>query len=258
MYYPIQIPSILNKEFSRIIKYSEDIVTELTNFVICIWEMQPQREQELAIENIIITDGCIDIVVDFDKQLIGYAGMSRTEFHHLIEMPGRFMGARLKPGAFHQLTGLAADTAMNDFLPLEAVDPDFDQKQFFAHSFEDAKKYFKAYLQAQIEGKEPDDFTTLFDCLESELPSTAVELCEQFHFSLRQCQRHFAKHFGITPQMVLCILRFQKCLTILTQGKATPGEVLAITTYYDQSHFIKDFKQNIGITPFELVRKYTG
>jgi AraC-like DNA-binding protein len=56
--------------------------------------------------------------------------------------------------------------------------------------------------------------------------------------------------------MALCLIRFQKCLEILTGGKAAPSDILNITAYYYQSHFIKDFKRNVGLTPFELIRRY--
>lgn len=68
----------------------------------------------------------------------------------------------------------------------------------------------------------------------------------------------FYKNFGLSPQMVLCILRFQKCLKSLTIDKINPVNVMNMSNYYDQSHFINDFKRNIGLTPLELVHKYTS
>ncbi|MDR3265261.1 MAG: helix-turn-helix domain-containing protein, partial [Synergistaceae bacterium] len=141
-------------------------------------------------------------------------------------------------------------------LSLDTVDKAFVFDAFFSLSFEQAKERFKEYLSKLISDKIPDNFTSLFDSLSQSPPVTAGELYNQLHFSARQCQRLFAKHFGLTPQMVLCLIRFQKCLEILTGGKAAPGDILNITTYYDQSHFIKDFKRNIGLTPFELIRRY--
>lgn len=257
MYYPIQIPYILNKNFSKNIMYSEEIVESLQNFVICFWEMQSLSDTEKSVENIIITDGCIDLVVGYDDREIGYAGMSKTNFNYNIDLPARFFGARLKPGVFHQLTGLPAKTAMDTYIPLDEVDKNFNSDLFFSLSFEQAKEYFKDYFYKLIYDKKPDFFTQMFDALSKDPPHTTAELYQRLYFSPRQCQRLFEKHFGITPQMVLCILRFQQCLEVLTSGKASPGDIFAITTYYDQSHFIKDFKRNIGLTPLELIKKYT-
>jgi AraC-like DNA-binding protein len=258
VYYPVQIPFILNQHFAEAIRYTEEAPHSLEDFVICFWEMTPLTKQEIAVDNVIVTDGCIDLVVEYDSRHIGYAGMSKTEFHYTIDSATRCMGARLKPGAFHQLTGLPASAAMDTFLPLETVDKTFDSDAFFALSFKQAKVRFREYMGTLIGDKIPDTFTLLFDALTQSPPATTEDLYNQLHFSSRQCQRLFAKHFGLTPQMALCLIRFQKCLEILTSGKATPRDILDITTYYDQSHFIKDFKRNVGLTPFELMRHYKG
>jgi AraC-like DNA-binding protein len=218
--------------------------------------MAPLTTGKIEVDNVIVTDGCIDLVVEYDRKRIGYAGMRKTEFHYKIDSGARCMGARLKPGAFYQLTGLPAGAAMDAFLPLDAVDKAFDCAAFFAFSFERAKVYFKEYLSELTRDKVPDNFTLLFDALSQSPPVTAGDLYNRLHFSSRQCQRLFAKRFGLSPQMALCLIRFQKCLEILTGGKAAPSDILNATTYYDQSHFIKDFKRNLGLTPFELTRRY--
>ncbi|MDR1066186.1 MAG: helix-turn-helix domain-containing protein [Clostridiales bacterium] len=256
MYYPVQIPFILNQRFAEVIRYTEEVSQSLGDFVICFWEMTPLTKREIEIDNVIVTDGCIDLVVEYDSKRIGYAGMSKTEFHYKIDSAARCMGARLKPGAFHQLTGLPAGAAMDTFLPLDAVDEAFDFDAFFALPFERAKARFKEYLSKLTRDKAPDKFTLLFDALSQSPPITTRDLYTRLHFSSRQCQRLFAKRFGLTPQTALCLIRFQKCLKILTGGKASPSDILNITAYYDQSHFIKDFKRNVGLTPFELIRRY--
>ncbi|GHV01818.1 hypothetical protein FACS1894211_12200 [Clostridia bacterium] len=265
MYYPIQIPYVLSRPFSEAVAYSEEAAPSLRDFVICFWEMRPRGERAAAVENVIVTDGCIDLVADFDGKQIGFAGMSKTDFQYTIRMPGRFMGARLKPGAFYQLTGLPAARAMDTFLPLISVDKAFDAKGFFALSFDGAKERFKEYIAGLARNKTPDPFTSLFDRLSGEPPCTAEELCRELHFSLRQCQRLFLRRFGLTPKTALCILRFQRHLASLLPDKPDRGEAAGAASradrygdsYYDQAHMIKDFKRHIGLTPMELVRRYS-
>lgn len=256
MYYPVQVPYILNSDFSRHIAYSEKTVEPLRDFVICVWEMQPRSSEKTTVTNIIAADGCIDLVVNYDNKQIGFAGMSKTDFNFSIELPNKSFGARLKPGAFEQLTGLPATAAMDSFLPPETVFSDFDVDRFFSLSFEQAKAYLETYLQQIASHKAPNSFVVLFDELSNRPPLTATELYQRLNYSPRQCQRLFIKHFGITPQMALCVLRFQYCLSVLTSGRAEPSDILGLAAYCDQSHFIKDFKRNIGLTPFEYLRKY--
>jgi AraC-like DNA-binding protein len=256
MYYPVQIPYILNKEFSEAVRYTEETDPRFKDFTVCFWEMQPHSDDEKTVENIIITDACIDLVADYDGKRIGFTGMSRTEFHFEISLPSQPFGVRFKPGAFHAITGISATDAMDVFLPIDAVYEDFDVDYFFSLPINEAKNFFKNYVGGLIRDKEQTKFLSLFDKLSTDIPATAAELYKRLNYSPKQCQRLFNKHYGLSPQMVLCILRFQKCLEILTSGKASPGDALNTVNYYDQSHFIKDFKRNIGITPVELLKKY--
>ena len=258
MYYPIQIPYILDKEFAESIKYSEEIIPNLEDFVICFWEMQPLLNVEKTVENIIIADGCIDLVVDYDGKRIGFAGMSKTDFNFKINLPNNSMGVRLKPGAFYAITNISANKAMDNFIPIDTIDRHFNIKEFFEFDFLSAKIFFKNYIGSLIKNKKQSKFMTLFEKLNNEIPNSALEVYKKLYYSQRQCQRLFSKNYGLSPQMVLCILRFQWCLKNLTSGEKSPKDIMDISNYYDQSHFIHDFKQNIGLTPFELVRKYTS
>ncbi len=256
MYYPIQIPFILNQDFTQNMKYAETSASKCGGFGICFWEMQSLNDIELSVKNVIVADGCIDIVVAFDERQIGFSGKSKTDFNYEIVTPARFMGIRLMPGAFHQLTGLPASAAMDTFLPIETVFDDFDCDQFFSLPFELAKAHFAEYVSSKTRDKTPDIFTTLFHSLSENAPAATSDLYKSLHFSPRQCQRLFSKHYGITPKMVLSIVRFQRCLRMLISPRSKTADVSNTTGYYDQPHFIKDFKRNIGITPSELIRIY--
>jgi len=256
-YRPLQLPHILDKTFSMHVAYSEATIESLQDFVICLWEIKPVSSEKISLKNIVLADGCIDLVVTYDTKKIGYVGMGKPYFNSPIHLPARIFGARLKPGAFEQLTKIPAKMAMGKFLKLELIDADFDSSVFFSLEYEQAKEYFAAYLQQRIGTHRPNSFVTLFDRLCENPPSHPTALYELFQFNPRQCQRYFIKHFGFSPQMLLSILRFQYCLNILTFGKATPSDVLELAAFYDQSHFIKDFKRNIGITPFEYFREFT-
>ena len=253
MYYPLQLPQKLDKEFSKHIAYSEEVIESLQDFAICLWEMQPRSSNKSEVTNIILADGCIDLLVYYDERAIGYSGCDKTNFTHKIHLPTRVFGLRLKPGAFEQLTNISAKDAMKGFQPLKTIDKNFDADFLFSLSFEESKKYVVNYLHRIIGYKAPNDFVTLFDELSKNPPHNAAELYQKLNYSPRQCQRLFIKHFGITPQMVLSVLRFQYCMGALLSEEATPSSILSLTSFYDQSHFINDFKKNLGLTPFEYL-----
>lgn len=256
MYCPIQLPFLLSNDFTRVMSYREKIISGCSDFVLCFWSIQSKTQEQACVKNVIIADGCIDLIVDFDQRMIFFTGNQQTDFDYEIQTPAHFFGARMMPGAFHQLTGLPAGAAMDQFILLSEVFNDLDQENLFAGTFERAQEIFQNYLVAKFEGKQPNDFTQLFPRLSEKIPQTTKDLYELLYFSPRQCQRIFAKNFGLTPKMVLSILRFQKCLQILTSQQARPADILAVTNYYDQPHFNKDFKHHLGITPLELLARY--
>jgi len=73
--------------------------------------------------------------------------------------------------------------------------------------------------------------------------------------SSRQVDRLFAHHLGIPPKTVGRILRFQSALRALMRDPGCSlAEVAAAAGYFDQAHFIKDFKRMTGGVP----RGYRG
>jgi AraC-like DNA-binding protein len=70
--------------------------------------------------------------------------------------------------------------------------------------------------------------------------------------------KHFIQLFrlytGITPKAFQRIMRFQKVITDVENRKAINWAQLATTCgYYDQSHFIEDFRHYSGFTPVEYM-----
>lgn len=256
MYYPIQIPFILNEKFLEHIEYSETTISEVSNFIICFWQMINKTNEKKYIKNIIISDGCIDLVVNFKKKFIGFTGMKYTDFDYIIESPNIYFGARLMPGAFYQLTGIVASEAMNNFISIQNIYDDFDIEYFFSLPFENAKQVFIDYFVEKTTGKHADEYTSLFNILNENTPSSVLDLCKNLDISVRKCQRIFEKYFGINPKLALSIIRFQKCLYTLVVKNKNIENIIDANNYYDQSHFINDFKKYMGMTPLQLIEKY--
>lgn len=69
----------------------------------------------------------------------------------------------------------------------------------------------------------------------------------------RQLERNFKKQVGISPKQLGKVLRFQAALKmLLNQQSETFTDIAYKNGYFDQAHFIKDFKEFTGITPKEF------
>jgi len=251
MYKPLQIPYLLNKAFLEKIKYTERIIPELSDYLICIWEMESYVDTTGSVTNVIVADGCIDLIVDVVDKYIGYGGMSQADFNYELTIPAKYIGFRFKPGAFYALTGLEAIVAMDQFLPLEAIDDHFDRASFFELNFEEMKEFLIDYFIKLAKNAKAIDYIQLFDKINTNNFTSAESLYEFINLGPRQTQRLFKKHYGLTPQMILSIVRFQHCLTELMYEESK--KIDPLNNYYDQSHFINDFKKNIGLTPIQFI-----
>jgi AraC-like DNA-binding protein len=257
MYRPIQIPHVLSKEYAKYISHKEIELATIENFAIHGFEAYSRTDKPLVLKETILIQGTIDIGFDLDNKWVGFGNVSETDFNFTWQLPFRNFGIRLKPGAFYQLTGIPATSIMDDFISLSTIDEGFDEDAFFQLTFDEGKAFLINYIERLCKDKEPDKYTTLFDDL-AKVPSlSTTELYEIVGLSSRQCQRVFTKHFGFSPKMALTILRFQRCLYLLTSANLNAGQVMEELDYYDQAHFINDFKGNIGLTPRELVRLYS-
>ncbi len=74
------------------------------------------------------------------------------------------------------------------------------------------------------------------------------ELSDKLFMSKRQIERLFKQTVGISPKMYAQIIRFNSAMAELTE-KRTLTEVCYNYNYFDQAHFIKDFKRFTGMTP---------
>lgn len=65
----------------------------------------------------------------------------------------------------------------------------------------------------------------------------------------RYLQKLFLSYSGIGPHLFSKITRFQKSLQLITKNELPLTTIAHQCGYYDQSHFIKDFKNFTGLAP---------
>ncbi|RQP14719.1 MAG: AraC family transcriptional regulator [Parapedobacter sp.] len=85
---------------------------------------------------------------------------------------------------------------------------------------------------------------------------SVAEICRSLHVNERYLQRHFKLRIGVTAQQYIGLMRFSNIfLAIHLQRGDHPMQVIALLhSYYDLSHFYKEYKRYFGIAPsaFEL------
>lgn len=82
-------------------------------------------------------------------------------------------------------------------------------------------------------------------------PLTNPELARIAARSVRAFERMFRRHMHTTPQQFLRRLRVRLACQVLTAGREPLSAVAAAHGFYDQSHFVREFRREVGVTPGE-------
>jgi AraC-like DNA-binding protein len=69
----------------------------------------------------------------------------------------------------------------------------------------------------------------------------------------------FRKEVGLTPKLFCRVRRFQRVLRHITAGQKVDWAEIALTCgYFDQAHFIHDFRAFSGINPSSYLADHTS
>lgn len=80
-------------------------------------------------------------------------------------------------------------------------------------------------------------------------------LNQQIGYSRKHFIAMFKRQVGIAPKAYLKIIRFQKAISEIEQRQKVNWSLMSQDCgFYDQAHFINDFKSFSGFTPEEYVR----
>jgi AraC-like DNA-binding protein len=101
-------------------------------------------------------------------------------------------------------------------------------------------------------------------CVEFALSSISCQP-DQLHFQqlsrqIGYSQKHFIHLFktrvGVAPKQYLKIMRFQQAIRTIEGGTSADWSEIALGNgFYDQSHFIHEFRNLSGFTPGEYIRR---
>lgn len=257
MYEPKQLPYLLDKDFKENIEYKEYKILELEEYIMCIWSMRSKKRAGKTIYNYILPDACIDIVIDFTNKSICFAGFSKETISFPLNEKIDYMGVRLKPSSFHVLFGVDAIKVMDSPISFSEIDTGFDLKEILKKEENQERIHLlKTYLLTKIKKSSNHKFIEVVDELyQNPKVQTVSLIAKRFGYDRRHLYRIFKKYYGVSPQVLLNIVRLHLCLTLLLEGEEM-SFIMEICGFYDQSHFIKEIKKYTGFSPLELMKKY--
>ena len=234
---------------------------------------EPDEDVDLRVE--VFVDARADLIFNFEtpyrREIIGGASSrherSNLDAQRLVPIRILQRGAVRIVGVRFQLGGLAPFTrtplaAWNGQTPApEAVLGEKTRELESAlRSDQDLESSARLLDEFFLGRLRLDAAQTAFERTLSFLVSadgriSVAELAARADSSPRQIQRLFARALGFPPKTVGRVLRFQHALRqLMTDPEVSLGTVAAEAGYYDQAHFVRDFRLFSGGVP----RGYRG
>ncbi len=217
----------------------------------------------------VIPDACIDILFwKKDGKLVTKIAGTRLEKGETdAELNGEYFGVRFMPGVNPASNTVSLCDFINQEYDFEGMITSYEEKEklleelFFASSFEEKINIFMNYYMRHFEKQSENSHSLKYVLCNRIITSGGDlklnDLCKITGYSERYLNKKIHEDFGLSPKNLIKFIRFQKAVGNLTD---TIDSISCIDTafdtgYYDQSHFIKDFKKYSGFTPTNYIDK---
>ncbi|MCP4131022.1 MAG: AraC family transcriptional regulator [bacterium] len=174
------------------------------------------------------------------------------------------IGFTIYPGAAYSLLKIPISEFLNKIINMDCLIKDFSLEiAEKTGKIESASKKIKVIEEELIKMIDPDYFAGkeifhAMSLLGSKNKFISInQYCNEFGINQRRLERNFNKYIGMTPKQFQKSNRFQNMMDKLILNKYPDLIDLAYDRgYYDQAHFIHDFKTYTGESPKQFMLQY--
>ncbi len=255
LYMPAQ-PTV--KQSGSDVTYREFLPHEkLQPYIYCYWQLSTCQPLTSDFIYRVVADGCIDIYFELSKPEESYVmGFCKKYTQFSIGNNFNYVGVRFLPAMFPQLFKVNAAELSNRYEALENVIP--QTAQFIADSFTnpdntDLAQVFDDYFLQHLAHTHLSFDNRLYEALHIILKNFGVldvQTDLDTGISPRQLRRLFEYYIGDSIKTFSNVVRFQNILRSKPSSQSLRQNKLFYNAgYYDQAHFIKEFKNFYGVTP---------
>ena len=236
---------------------------EIEDFIYCFWQLKTQKPLKSNNNYRVVSDGCIDIFFDHKQPTENFVmGFCRKFVQFPIGKEFDYIGIRYLPSAFTHLFGVDAKSLSTQFQKLNKILPDLSEwinsKIKPADSFENITKIlnekiirFSKNQNIYYDHRFLDSLNLIFK--KNGFLDTEKDL--NTGLSPRQLRRIFNFYIGTTAKSFSNVVRFQHILNAKPSKQSLKENKLYFDVgFFDQAHFIKNFKTFYGVTPSEAFR----
>lgn len=206
----------------------------------------------------------LDSVQEFYEPRLLFAGQLTRPYVLNYEESCICGGISFQPWAGNVLFNIPADHFRDQVIDMSAINADNMVIDQFAECGNATTLFdcFEKYLDSLIKKVRIDPMVMSVGRALSGNPNsqTLNKVLKQISLSKRRIEQRFSETAGLSLSVFMKKLRFQKAVRLMTkfeEGKLYLKDLSCQLDYYDQSHFIRDFKQFSGLTPKEYLKNKT-
>jgi AraC-like DNA-binding protein len=187
-------------------------------------------------------------------------GPQITPFKLLVQESHKAISIIFQPGGLNRLLGIPMTEMFdNGFCGREVIGKEINElidKCHHTHSLDELENIVQYYFLSKLSSlKEQLPIDSALQYLLVNYNADIGQIASMACMSIRSFERKCKERLGMSAKMFARIARFHKVYKILEDQQNTSWANLAYGAgYFDQMHFIKDFKEFAKLTP-TLVQK---
>lgn len=260
-YRPIQ-PTV--KPFDTNVLYTEVTPKKtLQNFIYCFWQLKTKQPLDTPFIYRVVSDGCIDVFFNNNNLKESFVmGFCRKYKEFPIGKAFNYIGIRFLPSVFSLVFKIDAKTLSNKDQELKHILPKIANSittiihpsEAFSSVVEKLNKIVEPYILDKTFNFDIRFLKALHLIFKT---SGNIETENGLDIGLcpRQLRRVFNYYIGTTPKAFSKVVRFQHFLNMKPSSQSLKSQKLFFDVgFYDQAHFIKDFKTFYGVTPSQAIK----
>jgi AraC-like DNA-binding protein len=235
-----------------------DPAPDLRHAIDSHWTVEWDLRGRPPFEQQILTHPNVNLSFEPDGAFVWGVGTTRTS--HELRGRGWVLGTRFLPGGFRPFAGVAVGTITDRVVPLREIvgreEADALERRVREEGATPARiAHVEAFLRSRAAGPDArvEEVAGIVRLLLDEPEITRVDqLAARCHVSPRTLQRLFHEYVGVSPKWVVQRQRLHTAAERIAERPDVDLAALAIDLgYFDQPHFIKEFKGVVGRTPAE-------
>ena len=249
---------------------------ELQPFIKCFWSLKAPASP-VAEKQRIVPDGCMEMIfhcgdlyeqfLDDGKKILQPRSFVFGQITSPLEIAPKgasdIIAARFHPDGFSPFNSMPLSKMENKAISLNSLfnKEGLQLEEQVLTASENAKriKIIEVFLLNKLKSPEVTDriakqSVEMLLKLNGQL--SVDDLAAHLKINRRQLERKFSSTIGLSPKQLAKVIRLQATLKMLEKKQFTSLTSLAYENgYFDQAHFIKDFKEFTGMSPGQF---YTG